>query len=47
MALRIEGWPGVEHGGRAHLWLAGQRAHDLAQARARGMPKLERAPRPE
>ncbi|MEK6348596.1 MAG: HigA family addiction module antitoxin [Burkholderia sp.] len=47
MALRIEGWLGVEHGGRADLWLAEQTAYDLAQARARGMPKVERAPRPE
>ncbi|GAB7534868.1 HigA family addiction module antitoxin [Burkholderia sp. 3C] len=47
MALRIEGWLGVERGGRADLWLAEQLAHDLAQARAKGMPKVERAPHPQ
>ncbi|WP_414450746.1 HigA family addiction module antitoxin [Burkholderia sp. 22PA0099] len=47
MALRIEGWLGVERGGRADLWLAEQRAYDLAQARAKGMPKVERAPHPQ
>lgn len=33
MALRIEGWLGVEHGGRADLWLAQQAAYDLWKAR--------------
>ncbi|MEK6318900.1 MULTISPECIES: HigA family addiction module antitoxin [Burkholderia] len=43
MALRIEGWLGIENGGRADLWLAEQLAYDLAQARAKGMPKVIRA----
>ena len=33
MALRIERWLGVEHGGRAGLWLDMQSAHDLWHAR--------------
>ena len=32
MALRIEAWLGVERGGRADIWLAGQVAYDLWQA---------------
>jgi addiction module HigA family antidote len=33
MALRIEAWLGIERGGRADVWLAGQAAYDLWQAR--------------
>ncbi len=33
MALRIERWLGVEHGGSAEVWLAQQAAYDLWQAR--------------
>ncbi|QGZ53420.1 HigA family addiction module antitoxin [Paraburkholderia acidiphila] len=33
MALRIEAWLGIEHGGRADVWLAGQAAYALWQAR--------------
>lgn len=44
MALRIEGWLGVEHGGRADLWIAEQAAHDLWQSRKAGMPKVQPAP---
>jgi len=44
MALRIEGWLGEENGGRADLWLSQQAAYDLWQARAKGMPKVVRAP---
>ena len=29
MALRLERWLGVEHGGRADLWLRMQASHDL------------------
>ena len=29
MALRLERWLGVEHGGRADVWLAMQAAYDL------------------
>ena len=43
MALRIEGWLGVDRGGRADLWIAKQVSYDLWQARAHGMPHVERA----
>jgi addiction module HigA family antidote len=43
MALRIEAWLGVGHGGRADLWIAEQAAYDLWQARQAGMPKVKRA----
>ncbi len=35
MALRIEAWLGVERGGEALLWLAGQSAYDVNQAAER------------
>ncbi len=43
MALRLEGWLGVENGGRADLWIAQQAAYDLWQARKAGTPKVKRA----
>ena len=43
MALRLEGWLGVENGGRADLWLGQQAAYDLWQARQSGAPKVQRA----
>ena len=43
MALRLEGWLGVENGGRADLWMAEQAAYDLWQAREAGAPKVQRA----
>lgn len=43
MALRIEAWLGVEHGGEARLWLAEQSAYDLWQVRKAGAPKVQRA----
>ena len=43
MALRLEGWLGVENGGRADLWIAEQAAYDLWQARKVGAPKVQRA----
>ena len=43
MALRLEGWLGVENGGRADLWIGQQAAYDLWQARKAGMPKVQRA----
>ncbi|HLA36080.1 MAG TPA: HigA family addiction module antitoxin [Rhodocyclaceae bacterium] len=43
MALRLEGWLGVENGGRADLWIAEQAAYDLWQAREAGAPKVQRA----
>ena len=44
MALRLEAWLGIEHGGRADSWLAQQAACDLWKARQAGMPKVQRAP---
>ncbi len=43
MALRLEGWLGVENGGRADLWMAQQAAFDLWLARKAGKPKVRRA----
>lgn len=43
MALRLEGWLGVENGGRADLWVSQQAAYDLWQARKAGAPKVQRA----
>jgi plasmid maintenance system antidote protein VapI len=43
MALRLEGWLGVENDGRADLWLGQQAAYDLWQARQAGAPKVQRA----
>ena len=43
MALRLEGWLGVENGGRADLWIAQQAAYDLWKARKAGIPKVQRA----
>lgn len=43
MALRLEGWLGVENGGRADLWISQQAAYDLWQARQAGKPKVRLA----
>ena len=43
MALRIEGWLGVENGGRADTWIAQQATYDLWKARKAGAPKVKRA----
>ena len=43
MALRLEGWLGVENGGRADLWISQQAAYDLWQARKAGKPKVRPA----
>ena len=43
MALRVEGWLGIENGGRADAWIAQQAAYDLWQARKAGAPKVQRA----
>ena len=43
MALRLEGWLGVQHGGRADVWVAQQAAYDLWLARKAGAPKVKRA----
>jgi addiction module HigA family antidote len=47
MALRIEGWLGVDRGGRADLWIAQKASYDLWQARTHGVPHVERAHGPE
>ena len=44
MALRLEGWLGVENGGSADAWIAQQAAYDLWKARAAGAPVVQRAP---
>ena len=46
MALRLEGWLGVENGGRADTWIGQQAAYDLWKARKAGMPKVKRATLP-
>jgi addiction module HigA family antidote len=43
MALRLEGWLGVENGGSADLWIGQQAAYDLWRARKAGKPKVRRA----
>lgn len=43
MALRLEGWLGVENGGSADLWIAQQAAYDLWGARKAGLPNVKRA----
>ena len=43
MALRLEGWLGVENGGQADVWIAEQAAYDLWQVRKAGTPKVQRA----
>ncbi len=40
MALRLEGWLGVENEGRADTWIAQQAAFDLWKARKAGAPKV-------
>lgn len=46
MALRLEGWLGVENGGRADVWIGQQATYDLWKARNSGMPKVKRATLP-
>lgn len=46
MALRLEGWLGVENGGRADLWIAQQAAYDLWKAREAGAPPVQKASLP-
>jgi len=46
MALRLEGWLGVENGGRADAWIAQQASYDLWKARKTGAPKVTRATLP-
>jgi addiction module HigA family antidote len=40
MALRLERWLGVDHGGRASVWLGVQAAYDLWQAQKSAKPAL-------
>jgi antitoxin HigA-1 len=42
MALRLERWLGIEHGGRAGVWLGMQAAHDLWQAQRKAKPVLSK-----
>ncbi len=44
MALRLENWLGVEHGGRADVWIARQGAYDLWRTRQAGVPNVKHAP---
>jgi len=41
MALRLEAWLGVAHGGRAELWLTQQLAYDLWRARQAATPSIQ------
>jgi addiction module HigA family antidote len=43
MALRLEGWLGVENGGSADAWITQQAAYDLWKARKAGAPRVKRA----
>lgn len=43
MALRLEGWLGIENGGRADAWITQQAPYDLWQAREAGAPVVQRA----
>ena len=43
MALRLEGWLGIENGGHADAWIAEQAAYDLWQGGKAGRPKVKRA----
>ena len=40
MALRLERWLGVDHGGRASIWLGMQAGHDLWRAQKSARPAL-------
>ncbi len=42
MALRLERWLGVEHGGRADLWLRMQSNYDLSSAEKRAKALLRK-----
>jgi addiction module HigA family antidote len=45
MALRLEKWLGVDHGGRADVWLAEQSAYDLWQTRKTAAAMLAKVKR--
>ena len=42
MALRLERWLGVDHGGRASVWLGMQAAYDLWHAQKSARPALNK-----
>ena len=42
MSLRLERWLGIEHGGRASVWLGMQAAYDLWQTQKSARPALNR-----
>ncbi len=42
MALRLERWLGIDHGGRASVWLATQAAYDLWNTQKRAKPALSK-----
>jgi addiction module HigA family antidote len=42
MALRLERWLGVDHGGRASVWLGMQAAYDLWAAQKSARPALSK-----
>jgi addiction module HigA family antidote len=42
MALRLQRWLGVEHGGSASVWLGMQTAYDLWQAQKSAKPALSK-----
>ena len=42
MALRLERWLGLEHGGRADVWLRLQAGHDLAAAEKRAKARIRK-----
>ncbi len=42
MALRLERWLGVEHGGRAGVWLGMQAAYDLWHTQKSAKPALNK-----
>lgn len=42
MALRLERWLGVDHGGRASVWLGMQTAFDLWQTQKSAKPALSK-----
>ena len=42
MALRLERWLGIDHGGRASVWLGMQAAYDLWNTRKRAKPALSK-----
>lgn len=42
MALRLERWLGIDHGGRASVWLGMQTAFDLWQTQKSAKPALSK-----